>query len=153
MAINPNVDFVAGAVLTASQQNRFGRGVMTLGPLTSNTSATTVEATRTNVTFTAVANRYYKITWFEGNLAGGANASLNTMRLRTTSTTGTIIGESLLFLNAGYQSPAVCSVISTFAAGSQTIYARVLTNAATATVYTASGTQPAYLTVEDIGPA
>ena len=30
MAINPNTDFTAGAVLTAAQQNRFPRGVVAL---------------------------------------------------------------------------------------------------------------------------
>jgi hypothetical protein len=154
MAINPNTDFTAGAILTAAQQNRFPRGVMALSTLTANSTATTSESTRTSLTFTAVANRYYKITWFEGEVTNGANASNNTMYLRQTSTTGTILGTTIFYYGLSSEFRGnFCSVVTTFAAGSQSIFARILTNAGTNTTYKASATSPAFLMVEDVGPA
>jgi len=154
MAIAPNTTFVSGQILTAAQQNAFGFGVVALSTLTANTLATTTEATRTSVTWTAIANRYYKLTWFEPNVLNGANQSLNNIYLRATTTAGTVIGNSsFFFFNAGVNSFATCSVVKTFTAGSQTVFARILTNAATDTTYQASATMPAFLLVEDIGPA
>ena len=153
MAINPNTTFTTGQVLTAAQQNRFGFGVVALSTVTSNTTVNTTEATRTSVTWTAIANRYYKITWYEGTVVSGVNASLNNMYLRQTTTAGTIIGNSTLYIASSEQEERICSVVTTFTAGSQTVFARVLSNAGTNTTYTASATQPAFLLVEDIGPA
>lgn len=62
MAINPNTDFSSGAILLASQQNRFPRGVMGYVVSTSSTSLSTVssDVIGATITFTAVANRLYK---------------------------------------------------------------------------------------------
>lgn len=153
MAINPNTDFTAGQVLTAAQQNRFPRGVMALSNVTANAQILNAEATRTSVTFTAVANRYYKITWFEPDL-NNANAATNTFYLRLdNATTGTIIGTSIIYTLATASDNNMMSVITTFTAGSRTIFARYLENAGTATNANASATKPAFLVVEDIGPA
>lgn len=153
MAINPNTDFSAGAVLTASQQNRFPRGIMAVSNLTANGSFVNAETTRTNVTFTAVANRYYKLTWYEPHL-NNTNASVNNLYLRLdNATTGTIIASSKFYLAAGYDSPIILECVTTFSAGSRTIYARGDENAATATTLNASATKPAFLLVEDLGPA
>lgn len=155
MAIAPNTTFVSGAVLTAAQQNAFGFGVVALSPVTTSTTTSgSVEQTRTSVTWTALANRYYKITWFEGAVTNGTNASVNNMYLRATTTTGTVIGNvEIYYGSASMEQGAVCSCVKTFAAGTQTVYARVLSNAATNTTYFGSATTPAYLLVEDIGPA
>ncbi len=63
MAINPNTDFSAGAVLLASQQNRFPRGVMAFTKATASGSINSEQVQITGSSFTAVANRYYKITF------------------------------------------------------------------------------------------
>jgi hypothetical protein len=138
-------------VETVSALTKAPRGVVALSTVTSNTAVGTTEATRTSVTWTAVASRYYKITWYEGTVVSGVNASLNNMYLRQTTTAGTIIGNSTLYLASSEQEERICSVVTTFTAGSQTVFARVLSNAATDTTYTASATQPAFLLVEDIG--
>jgi hypothetical protein len=66
MAISPNVDFVSGAILTAAQQNQFPRGIMQRVASTSSATGTNTETvTLTLPAFTAVANRYYRITYFE----------------------------------------------------------------------------------------
>lgn len=153
MAINPNTDFSTGAVLTASQMNRLPRGIMALSNQTANWSIVNGETTRTSVTFTAVANRYYRVSWFEPKLSNG-NASVNNFYLRLdNATTGTIIATTNLYMIAGDLKQINLSCIATFTAGSRTIYARGDENAASATTATASATQPAYLMVEDLGPA
>lgn len=155
MAIAPNVTFVSGAVLTAAQQNAFGFGVVALSLVTSNqTTNSSVEATRTSVTWTAIASRYYKITWVEGNVQNGVNASVNNQYLRTTSTSGTIIGNTTIYYpSSSLQQGSVTSCVTTFSAGSQTVFARVVSNAGSNTTYNGTATQPAYLLVEDIGPS
>jgi hypothetical protein len=75
------------------------------------------------------------------------------MYLRATTTAGTIIANSTLYMNPSVQNERFCSVVTTFAAGAQTVFARVVSNTATNTTYTASATQPAFVLVEDIGPA
>ena len=139
-------------VETVSALTKAPRGVVALSTVTSNTAVGTTEATRTSVTWTAVASRYYKITWYEGTAVNGVNASVNNMYLRTTTTAGTIIGNTTYYYGASsVQNEHICSVVTTFTAGSQTVFARVLSNAATNTTYTASATQPAFMLVEDIG--
>jgi hypothetical protein len=153
MAINPNTDFVAAAVLTADQMNRLPRGIMALSTLTSNGSILNGETTRTSVTFTAVANRYYRVSWYEPDL-NNANAATNTFYLRLdNATTGTIIGTSIIYTLATASDNNLTSIVTTFSAGSRTIFARYFENAGTATNANASATKPAYLMVEDIGPA
>lgn len=155
MAIAPNVTFVSGAVYTAAQANAFGFGVVALSVVTSNTTTNSSnEGTRTSVTWTAIANRYYKITWVEGAVTNSSNASVNNQYLRTTTTSGTVIGNTEIYYPAAsLEQGSVCSCVTTFTAGSQTVFARVVSNAATNTTYQASATRPAYLLVEDIGPA
>ena len=129
------------------------RGVVALANITSNiTSNGSTEVTRASVTWTAVANRYYKITWVEGKVDNGVNASVNNHYLRTATTSGTIIANTLIYYpSASLQQGSVCSCVTTFAAGTQTVFARVVSNAATNTTWKASATEPAYLLVEDIG--
>ena len=152
MAINPNDNFIAGQILTATECNQFPRGIMALSTLTTNTTVNTTETTRTSVTWTAVASRYYKITWFEGNVSY-PGSSTNNMYLRQTTTAGTIIGNSVAVVLDPVSNERVCSIVTTFAAGSQTVFARVLGSVVNNTTYAASATQPAFLMVEDIGPA
>jgi len=67
MAISPNDNFTAGQVLTATECNQFPRGVMAYAESTADYTLTTsdVIATGMTVTFTAVANRYYRITYYK----------------------------------------------------------------------------------------
>jgi hypothetical protein len=70
MAINPNTNFTAGAILTADQQNRFPRGVIGAQSLTSNftTSATHTTYQDSGLTLTVAVSttRLYKMC-FTGN--------------------------------------------------------------------------------------
>jgi hypothetical protein len=74
MAVNPNTQFSSGAVYTADEANRFPRGVMAFGTSTATTTPGAVESTQiTASAFTAVANRYYRITYYEHENAGNTH--------------------------------------------------------------------------------
>jgi len=151
MAINPNTNFTAGQVLTADQQNRFPRGVMALA--TSDTSFTipTTEATATGMTvsFTAVANRNYKITYYEPYMTAAAQ-EMN-QRIRLNNATGAeqaFSGEIM----AGTGRFGIAATVKTFTAGSITLVGTLRNLSSTGTA-TRGASALAYLLVEDIGPA
>lgn len=157
MAINPNTDFSSGAVLTAAQQNRFPRGIMALATSTTSDASVTAEEVELGaISFTAVANRYYKITYFEPDIGlAGAGANSLTMRLRQgTTTAGTL-------LQTGYQWIPSSSADNTgqiihyanFTAGTVNIVATAQGNGALTFVLNRGTGKGAFLVVEDIGPA
>ena len=151
MAINPNTDFTAGAILTAAQQNRFPRGVMQLVEATSNQAIGAENVFITSPSFTAVANRYYRITYYEPRVACAGSSNTTTVRIRLTNASGTIFGGGQFF-NAGssIDSPFTVVAYTTFSAGSTVIVGTIagLTGNATRT-----SDLPAQLIIEDIGPA
>lgn len=148
MAISPNVDFVAGAILTATQQNQFPRGVMSF---TKNTTAGTVTTEATQITgtaFTAVANRNYRVTYYEPNIYGAVSSYIAKIKNGATILNeGNAYGETL-----GYQTGVSCVYVGTFTAGSVTLTATLQATAGTGTL-SRSATVFAFLLVEDIGTA
>ena len=151
MAINPNTDFAAGAVLTNAQQNRFPRGVMAFNTATaSDTTITAEEVQITGSSFTAVANRYYKITYFEPALFV-SGTSIGTARIRLTNLAGAVQQSSLSFVFSNSEE-ATCVAITTLTAGATNFVATLQSSSGTVQA-TRSGTQYAFLLVEDIGPA
>jgi hypothetical protein len=159
MAISPNTDFSSGAVLTAAQQNRFPRGVMAYAQTTTSDATITVEEIEvTSTSFTAVANRYYKITYYEPQVGVPAIAGAFMVgRIRLTNLAGTGL-QSAIVQNA----PATalnytmnCVWTGTLSAGSTTIVASLICSSGTgsATRATASPSSVAFILVEDIGPA
>ena len=86
-----NTDFTT-QVLTSTQMNNFPRGLVSV---TNNTTASGVVAAETvavtSPSFTAVANRYYRITYFEPvvqYVSGTVNQVQ--LRIRLTNITGTL---------------------------------------------------------------
>ena len=80
MAVNPNTDFTAGAVLTAAQQNRFPRGVMGDASTTSlyNLTGTLADVPGLSFTFTAVADRLYRFAFYCGATENAAAGTYRT---------------------------------------------------------------------------
>jgi hypothetical protein len=153
MAINPNTDFTAGAILTADQQNRFGRGVMAYAEVTtSDTSITAEEIQITASAFTAVANRYYKITYFEPKISANLNGNQFTMRLRLTNLAGTVLQVSYMEPNTANFVMNVCEVVTTFSAGSIVVVGTCAMGGTTGNA-NRSATEKAFILVEDIGPS
>lgn len=155
MAINPNTDFTAGAILTAAQQNRFPRGILSFVEKTTNTASVTAETVLLTLpAFTAVANRYYRVTGYIGivytspaatgtlsiNIRKGTTTAGTALQSADTSHTSTVNGDIMEIVWVG-----------TLSAGSQQM---VLTASATASAsFFSSATRPLQFFIEDIGPA
>ena len=150
MAINPNTDFTSGAVLTAAQQNRFPRGVMGYAEATANQNNFTTIITTLTSTFTAVANRYYKITYFERYLIGAGGATQVTLTLTNGAT---VIQEAMVTTSTTSGEAGTSMAIETFTAGSITINAKLTSTGGTSSTAGRAATSPAFLLIEDIGPA
>ena len=157
MAINPNTDFSSGAVLTAAQQNRFPRGIMQLATsVTSDTSVTTEEVELGAISFTAVANRYYKITYYEPDIGiSGAGAGALQMRIRNgTTTAGTLLQQAFQWIpSSSVDTAGQCVWFGTFAATTQNIVATAQQGGASTFQLNRGTGKAAWLVVEDIGPA
>ncbi len=162
MAINPNTTFVAGSILTAAQQNRFPFGVVGRAVSSTDYTLTTSAAIATGmtVTFTAIANRYYKITYMEPQVQTStvANSDTNT-QIRVTDASGTLLNQGFVRTETGTQQDTGTITLvstSTFSAGSVTIVGCAKTSSTTSAPVlgrSAGSAGQALLLVEDIGPA
>lgn len=148
-----NTTFTAGQVLTAVQMNNLPFGILAVTNKTTDSAVTTTETVFLTASFTAVANRYYKITYYEGdllNLNGSTPANI-IARIRNGTTTA---GTELQFFEIPTLPGGVGSmtpiVVRTFTAGAQSIVATLTISAGTATALHSS-TRPAQLVIEDIG--
>ena len=157
MAISPNTDFTSGQILTATQQNQFPRGVMAYTASTTAPSAvgTTEAVVLTGGSFTAVANRYYRVTYFEPqSYTATGTPSLLTTKIRLTNLTGAV-QRTMLKSQAGSATQdnyVTMTAVLTFSAGSTNLV--VTGQASSGTIaYVRDATYVAFLLVEDIGPA
>ena len=113
-----------------------------------NVGFTTETTILTATAFTAVASRYYRITFFEPSLA---NTAIGTTTLKIKQG-ATILQQGIVAnvaATTGYA--GTISVVETFTAGSVTITATAQSSATGSAQ--ASATYPGYLLIEDIGPA
>jgi len=155
MAINPNTDFTAGAILTATQQNQFPRGIMAYNEsIIDDVTITTEEVQITGSSFTAVANRYYKVTYYEPNLNSVTATGFVQVRLRLTNISGTQKQNAVVQLPTSGVTNAFVNLqfVGTLPAGTTNFVVTMQSSAGTAAV-DRSANQPAFLMVEDIGPA
>ena len=146
-----NTTFTAGQVLTASEMNNLGRGLMAT-PVTSGTSDTTITAEEVMLTyvFTAVNGRNYLVTYSEPAVNGTATATI-TARLREDSLVGTNINSTTAVAIASFNQQIICQAVFTAtASGSKTIVATLTASAGTATASRAA-TRYAEMYVTDIG--
>jgi hypothetical protein len=134
-----------------------GRGLMAY--VTSTTSVAAAASTETvaltTPSFTAVAGRLYKITYFEPQLPLTQNANVTNTRIRLTNATGTVYGTSVgnnASATAGFAENACLTTLTTLTAGSTVIVGTVFFTGLGQTAVRGGG-QPAILVVEDIGVA
>ena len=152
MAINPNTQFSSGAVYTADQANRFPRGIMQYYTASSTDSSITAEEIQlTLASFTAVANRFYRISYYEPGF-GSSVAAAMTMRIRLTNISGAIQQQGIVYNTGAQQQNGFIQNIVTFTAGSVVLVATLQNSAGTGSA-NRSGTAQAILLVEDIGPS
>ena len=127
-------------------------GIVALTPVTATDTFTTEEIEITSSTFTAVASRYYRVTYFEPKLYSTTGANEITMKIRLTNISGTVQQTVVTSGSGVYGQTATVSIVKTFSAGS-TVLVGTLQCSATTGSAERSATQIAYLLVEDIGPA
>jgi len=154
MAINPNTDFTAGQVLTAAQQNNFPRGIVATGSRTVTDGAITTEKVLvTSSSFTAVANRYYRVTFYEPECSSTSTSYMQ-MHIRQTNISGTILAAATILNGNGTTTfnGGQCVGLLTFTAGNVVLVGTLSCNAGTGKA-SASATTKALIIVEDIGPA
>lgn len=117
----------------------------------SATSGTTELVVATGTTFTAIANRYYQITFSTTSFNAGATDAIFEVRLRKDNATGTELHLSKLQTGAPYyRSIVTVSTVFTTSAGSFTPVATFLRNFGSGTLQTIDKTA---LVVTDIGPS
>jgi hypothetical protein len=155
MAINPNTDFTAGQVLTAAEQNRFPRGIVALTTSQTNSATITTEAvTLTSTSFTAVANRYYRITYYEPVVQPSGAPSYMTFRIRLTNISGAILQRSDIEATGTDGQIVPLQVITTLTAGATTVCGTVAAASGSILCYGNAGVSVSrQIIVEDIGPA
>ena len=161
MAIAPNNEFISGQVLTAAECNAFPFGIVARAVSNTDYTLTTSYAIATgmSVTFTAIANRYYKITYMEPQCqtANVTNADTN-LQIRVTDASGTLLNTGFIRAEVSAQDTGTITLVSTstFSAGSVTIVGVAKTSSTSSAPVlgrNAAVAGPALLLVEDIGPA
>ena len=157
MAISPNDNFTAGQVLTATECNQFPRGVMAFANSSVNYTLTTsdAQATGMTVTWSAVADRYYKITYYEP-LADTPAVSGGVTNLRIKDGAVTLQYGSIRTNSATFTQGNVNVVlIATWAtSATRTLTGQVSASSTTGTpLLNRAATYPAFMIVEDLGPS
>jgi hypothetical protein len=153
MAISPNTDFTSGQILTAQQANQWPRGIVAYTESTSSDTFTTAEKVMiTSTSFTAVANRYYKVTYYEPKQLSSAATSESETRIRLTNISGAVQQFGYVGTSSAVQEGQMVQVVTTFAAGATTVCATQQAATGTTTLGRNSTTK-AFIMVEDIGPA
>ena len=129
------------------------RGIVAYNSTTTpDSTITTEEIQITGSSFTAVAGRYYRITYFEPYMSSSASC-IFTMRIRQTNIAGTVLQTANVgntFGNIFFGVGGICQVVSTFSAGTVNVVATLASSAGTGQTGRNS-TTVASLLVEDIG--
>lgn len=160
MAIAPNTTFVSGAVFTAAQANAFPFGNVALASsaTTYTMTAAAVQTTGMTVSWTAIANRNYKITYYEPQITTPSTLSgYTTLRLYENSVaTGPQLQQGFVQNSAAVALSGSLTLVyvGTFSAGSRTVIGAGLASSVTGTpIAGRSALSKAFLLVEDLGPA
>ena len=130
-------------------------GLVSVTNVTSTSSAVSVETVRiTSPSFTAIANRYYRISYYEPAIQyiSGTVAQIDA-RIRITSLVGTAYQLSNPRIGSVGNNPAFTSIVTTLTAGA-TVFVGTFqpTGGGTVQCYSAA-TAVAQLIIEDIGAA
>ena len=155
MAISPNTNFSVGQVLTSTQANQFPRGIVAYGESSTSIGATAAETLSvTSSSFTAVANRYYKVTYNEPTMIyATGTVSYIDLNIRLTNLAGTLLQNSGFLLTSANRTSGIVSIVKTFTAGATVVCGCFNPEGGgTASSFHASNVL-AQIIVEDLGPA
>jgi hypothetical protein len=157
MAIAPNTNpFVSGAILTAAQMTALPMGIYSFVEKTTTTTSVSTEAViLTLPSFTAVANRYYRVTaYFPYIETTGGGASFIEAKIRKGTTTGgTQVQTGVVYVTAttAHDTSLTVTWIGTLTAGAQQLVATIQSSASVNVL--GNAVYPAQMTIEDIGGA
>ena len=104
----------------------------------------------TSSAFTAVANRYYRITYYDPQLFNSSSTYF-VARIRLTNLAGAELQTEITSVPANLYTWANCVTVQTFSAGSVVLVA-TLESTGTGTA-SRNSSKPAFILVEDIGGA
>jgi hypothetical protein len=151
MAINST--FVSGAVLTAAQMNNLPMGIVSATSVTASSGVFTAETLRvTSPSFTAVANRFYRITYFEPVLQFNAGTVNNIgMLIRITNIAGAIQTFSEIKIQSSNNNAGTAVIVKTLAAGATVFVGSVIANGGGSGNAFSSATAVTQLVIEDLG--
>ena len=153
MAIAPNTTFVANTVLTAAQQNAFNFGTCQFNSTsTTSSTITTISTQITLSSFTFIASRNYKITYFEPVMFCTSGSGEATLTLKNT-TAATTLATCIATVNVTNSSFGMLQYVTQFSAGASVVSASLTYSGAGSLTASRSATRTAFLLVEDIGPA
>ena len=160
MAISPNTTFVSGAIFTAAQANQFPFGNVALASSATTYTMTTaaVQTTGMTVSWTAIANRNYKVTYYEPQVTTPSTLSgYTTLRLYENSVaTGPQLQQGFVQNSAAVALSGSLTLVyvGTFTAGTRTVIGAGLASSVTGVpIAGRSALSKAFLIVEDMGPA
>jgi hypothetical protein len=132
-------------------------GVVAKATATSNFLYDTAEKVSiTASTFTAVANRLYKVTYYEPELSPPNGTNTVYMRIRLTNATGTIYAAGRVKAESNNELivPGHIVAYTTLTAGSTVLVGTLVTpNAGGSKTLTRASGNAAFIIVEDIGPS
>jgi len=153
MALNTN--FTVGQILTAQQQNNFPRGLVSATSVTSSSGTFSVETLRvTSPSFTAVANRKYRITYVEPVLQFVSGTVNNVgMIIRITSIAGAIQTFSEIKIQSSNNNAGICTIVKELTAGATVMVGTLIANGGGSANAFSSATAVTQLIIEDLGVA
>ena len=146
-----NTTFTSGQILTAAQMNNLPWGIAGKSELALDKTFTALTDSGLTVTWTAVASRQYKLTFF-GNFTV---SSAGLVQSYITDSSNVAIRETMSSIGGGNLFPQSTTVLLTGISGSVTYKVRIVAGAGTGTLYGADS-RPALAAafiVEDIGAA
>lgn len=153
MAIAPNTTFVSGAVYTAAQANAYGFSTMQYqAKNTSDSPITTIATQITMSSFTAIANRNYKITYFEPVMFCSSGSGEAVLTIKNTTAVTTIATASAI-VNVTTSGFGMIQFVTTLAAGAVVLTGSLTYSGTGFLSSSRSATRTAFMLVEDIGPA
>ena len=148
-----NTTFTVGQILTAQQQNNFPRGLVSVTPVSTTSAAVSVETLRlTSPSFTAVANRYYRISYYEPAcqfISGTVNGF--DLKIRLTNSAGTVYQLANPKIASAGANAGFCSIVTTLTAGATVFVATFQPTGGGTGQCFASATAVAQLVIEDLG--
>jgi hypothetical protein len=146
-----NTDFTAGQILTATQQNNFPRGLVSVTNVTSSVSLSVETVRITSPSFTAVANRLYRISYYEPVLEyNSGTMNTCTMQIRLTNISGTVQQITEVKMQSLNKTYGLCTITKSFTAGAVVLCGTLVPSGGSMTAVNAANivTQ---LIIEDIG--